>query len=138
MGTACLVWCLVLDGLGFCTDGFGWFDGLVLVWFLGWVGVGWVGAGWVGAGGVGVGGVAVGGVGVGGVAGGRVGVGGVAVKGSNMIVCVLLVSNSRGCCLATPGDHEGAARVIAPRRDNTRGSLTPTIHTQSCLIPIIT
>ena len=30
-------------------------------------------------------------------------------KGSNMIVCVLLVSNSRGCCLA-------------PRRDNTRGS----------------
>ena len=46
-------------------------------------------------------------------------------KGSNMIVCVLLVSNSRGCCLAS-------------RRDNTRGSLTPTIHTQSCLIPIIT
>ena len=42
-----------------------------------------------------------------------------------MIVCVLFVSNSRGCCLA-------------PRRDNTRGSLTPTIHTQSCLIPIIT
>ena len=39
-------------------------------------------------------------------------------KGSNMIVCVLLVSNSRGCCLAAPGDHEGAARVIAPRRDN--------------------
>ena len=29
-----------------------------------------------------------------------------------MIVCVLLVSNSQGCCLA-------------PRRDNTRGSLTP-------------
>ena len=25
-----------------------------------------------------------------------------------MIVCVLLVSNSRGCCLAAPGDHEGA------------------------------
>ena len=25
------------------------------------------------------------------------------VKGSNMIVCVLLVSNSRGCCLAAPG-----------------------------------
>ena len=25
-----------------------------------------------------------------------------------MIVCVLLVSNSRGCCLATPGDHEAA------------------------------
>ena len=47
------------------------------------------------------------------------------IRGSNMIVCVLLVSNSRGCCLA-------------PRRDNTRGSLTPTIHTQSCLIPIIT
>ena len=23
-----------------------------------------------------------------------------------MIVCVLLVSNSRGCCLAAPGDHE--------------------------------
>ena len=57
-------------------------------------------------------------------------------KGSNMIVCVLLVSNSRGCCLAAPGDHEGA--VIAPWRDNTLGSLTPTIHTQSCLIPIIT
>ena len=47
------------------------------------------------------------------------------LKGSNMNVCVLLVSNSRGCCLA-------------PRRDNTRGSLTPTIHTQSCLILIIT
>ena len=46
-------------------------------------------------------------------------------KGSNMTVCVLLVSNSRGCCLAK-------------RRDNTRWSLTPTIHTQSCLIPIIT
>ena len=46
-------------------------------------------------------------------------------KGSNMILCVLLVSNSRWCCLA-------------PRRENTRGSLTPTIHTQSCLIPIIT
>ena len=41
-------------------------------------------------------------------------------KGSNMIVCVLLVSNSRGCCLAAPGDHESAARD------------------QSCLIPIIT
>ena len=40
-----------------------------------------------------------------------------------MIVCLLLVSNSQ---------------VIAPRRDNTRGSLTPTIHTQSCLILIIT
>ena len=38
-----------------------------------------------------------------------------------MVVCVLLVSNSRGCCLAAPGDHEGAA-----------------IHTQTCLIPIIT
>ena len=24
-----------------------------------------------------------------------------------MIVCVLLVSISRGCCLAAPGDHEG-------------------------------
>ena len=60
------------------------------------------------------------------------------LKGSNMIVCVLLVSNSRGCCLAAPGDHEDAARVIVPRWDNTRGSLTPTIHTQSCLIPIIT
>ena len=46
-------------------------------------------------------------------------------KGSNMIVCVLLVSDSRRCCLA-------------PWGDNTRGSLTPTIHTQSCLIPIIT
>ena len=42
------------------------------------------------------------------------------------------------CCLAAPGDLEGATRVIAPRRHNTRGSLTPTIHTQSCLIPIIT
>ena len=41
------------------------------------------------------------------------------LKGSNMIVCVLLVSKSRGCCLAAPGDHEGAARVIAPRWDNT-------------------
>ena len=51
------------------------------------------------------------------------------MMGSNMLVCVLLVSNSRRCCLAAPGDHEGA--------DNTRGSLTPTIHTQSCLIPII-
>ena len=40
-----------------------------------------------------------------------------------MIVCVLLVSNSRGCCLAAPGDHEGAARVIAPRRDS--GETTP-------------
>ena len=29
-------------------------------------------------------------------------------KGSNMIVCALLVSNSRGCCLAAPGNHEGA------------------------------
>ena len=35
---------------------------------------------------------------------------GVWIKGSNMIVCILLVSNSRGCCLAAPGDHEGAAR----------------------------
>ena len=43
-------------------------------------------------------------------------------NGSNMIVCVcvFLVSNSRGCCLATPGDHEGAVRVVARRRDNTR------------------
>ena len=48
-------------------------------------------------------------------------------KGSNMIVCVLLVSNSLGCCLAAPA-----------RRDNTRESLIPTIHTQSCWIPIIT
>ena len=56
-----------------------------------------------------------------------------------MIVCVLLVSNSFGCCLGALGDHGGAAaRVIAPRRDNTRGSLTPTIHTQSCLISIRT
>ena len=31
------------------------------------------------------------------------------IKGTHMIVCVLLVSNSRGCCLAAPGDHEGAA-----------------------------
>ena len=35
------------------------------------------------------------------------------VKGSNMIVCVFLVSNSRGCCLAAPGDHEGAALLEA-------------------------
>ena len=34
-----------------------------------------------------------------------------------MIVCVLLVSNSRGCCLAAPGDHEGA--VIARRGETT-------------------
>ena len=53
-------------------------------------------------------------------------------------LCVLLVSNSFGCCLAAPGSLEGAGRVITPRWDNTRGSLTPTIHTQSCLIPIIT
>ena len=39
-----------------------------------------------------------------------------------MIVCVLFVSNSWGCCLATPGEHRPV------RRDNTR----------SCLIPIIT
>ena len=32
-------------------------------------------------------------------------------------------------CLSAPGDHEGAARVIAPRRDNTRGSSTPIKHT---------
>ena len=55
-----------------------------------------------------------------------------------MIVCVLLVSKSRGYCLTAPGYHEGIARVIAPRRDNTRGSLTPTIQTQPYLIPIIT
>ena len=37
----------------------------------------------------------------------------VLIKGSNMIVCVLLVSSSRGWCLAALGDHEGAAhRVI--------------------------
>ena len=30
-------------------------------------------------------------------------------QGSNMIVCVLLVSNSRGWYLAAPDDHEGAA-----------------------------
>ena len=29
-----------------------------------------------------------------------------------MIVCVLLVSNSRGCCLAAPGDHEGAMSFV--------------------------
>ena len=28
-------------------------------------------------------------------------------------MCVLLVSNSRGCCLAAPGDHEGAARQVS-------------------------
>ena len=31
------------------------------------------------------------------------------IKGSDMIVCVLLVSNSQWCCLAAPGDDEGAA-----------------------------
>ena len=30
-----------------------------------------------------------------------------------MIVCVSLVSNSRGCCLAAPGDHEGAATILS-------------------------
>ena len=39
-------------------------------------------------------------------------------KGSNMIVCVLLVSNSRGCYLAAPDDHEGAL-VIARRGETT-------------------
>ena len=34
------------------------------------------------------------------------------IKGSNMILCVLLVSNSWGCCLAAPGDHEGADAII--------------------------
>ena len=34
-------------------------------------------------------------------------------KESNMIMCVLLVSNSRGCCLAAPGDHEGAATIFS-------------------------
>ena len=29
-----------------------------------------------------------------------------------MIVCVLLVSNSRGCCLVAPGDQEGAAHIV--------------------------
>ena len=33
-----------------------------------------------------------------------------------MIVCVLLVSNSRGCCLAVLGDHEGAA-MLDPLND---------------------
>ena len=33
----------------------------------------------------------------------------VVFKGSNMSVCVLFVSNSRGCCLAVPGNHEGEA-----------------------------
>ena len=43
--------------------------------------------------------------------------------------CVCIVGvKLRGCCLAAPGDHSGCAL----------GSLTPTIHTQSCLIPIIT
>ena len=53
------------------------------------------------------------------------------LKGSNMTVCVLLGVKLPWvlCCLAVAGDHW---------RDNTRGSLTPTIHTQSCLIPIIT
>ena len=35
-------------------------------------------------------------------------------KGSNMIVCVLLVSNSRGCCLAAPSDHEGTPWCLIP------------------------
>ena len=51
-------------------------------------------------------------------------------KGSNMIVCVLLVSNSRGCCLAAPGDHEGAAREIAPAaRQHPREFDTNNTHT---------
>ena len=37
------------------------------------------------------------------------------VKGSNMIVCVLSVSNSRWCCFAAPGDLEGAAPVAKMR-----------------------
>ena len=44
-------------------------------------------------------------------------------KGSNTIVCVLLVSNSRGCCLAVPGDHEGAARQH-PREFDTNNTHT--------------
>ena len=55
-----------------------------------------------------------------------------------MIVCVLLVSNSRGCCLAAGRSLGLRLRDRPVRRDNTLGSLTPTIHTQSCLIPIIT
>ena len=37
-----------------------------------------------------------------------------------MSVCVLSVSNSRGCCLAAPGDHEGVAST--PGRENARAS----------------
>ena len=55
-----------------------------------------------------------------------------------MIVCVSLVSNSRGCCLAAGRSLGLRLRDRPVRRDNTLGSLTPTIHTQSCLIPIIT
>ena len=57
------------------------------------------------------------------------------IKGSNMIVCVLLVSNSLGCCLAAGRSLGLRPRDRPARRDNTLGSLTPTIHTQSCLIP---
>ena len=37
-------------------------------------------------------------------------------------MCVVDI-NSRVCCLAAPGDPEGAARGIAPRRDNTHPSM---------------
>ena len=44
------------------------------------------------------------------------------IKGSNMIVCVLLASNSRGCSLAAPGDDEGVARMSDhPTSSATRG-----------------
>ena len=35
-------------------------------------------------------------------------------KGPNMIVCVLLVSNSRGWCLAAPGDHGRRTNCARP------------------------
>ena len=51
-------------------------------------------------------------------------------KGSNMIVCVLLVSNSRGCHLAAPGDHEGAALGDRPAaRQHLREFDTNNTHT---------
>ena len=46
-------------------------------------------------------------------------------------------NNSRWCCIAAKGDQVVADLVSTPWRDNTRGSLTPTIHTKSWLIPII-
>ena len=68
----------------------------------------------------------------------------IVIKGSNMIVCVLLVSNSRGSCLAAPGDHEGCALCSTARISRGRfpvetgrflskqGVSTTTKHSPSC------